>query len=316
MHTASPLGMASPIFTTLNSCQQGPSLARLFASARSGTWSQQKSQKQEQRKLDDLYERGTLSRSEYNTASARLEDERETRGAVGGMKQGSLAQNGEGDEQQQLSALEHVGTKEHMRKVYATMGGCIAVCAGGSALSATYGLFLSQPIIPAIAAFVPLIGFMMTDKTSNENYRLALLSSFSLLEGMSLTPLMMAYTSIDPTIVPTAFAGASTVFIGATMASLFAPRGSMLPMGAPLLGGLIGLVGLNLANFFFHSSLLHDINLYGGLGLFTVFVGYDTHKTIAKFEGGDDDHLQHSVDFFLDFLNIFVRMMQIVARKD
>ena len=57
--------------------------------------------------------------------------------------------------------------------------------------------------------------------------------------------------------------------------------------------------------------LLHNIYLYGGLGLFTLYIAYDTQKMIDEFEMGVDDHIKHATDLFLDFKIVFTRVMQV-----
>ena len=58
--------------------------------------------------------------------------------------------------------------------------------------------------------------------------------------------------------------------------------------------------------------LLHSINLYGGLSLFTLYIAYDTQKMIDEYEMGVDDHIKHATDLFIDFKIVFTRVMQIL----
>ena len=47
--------------------------------------------------------------------------------------------------------------------------------------------------------------------------------------------------------------------------------------------------------------LLHNVYMYGMLGLGTLYVAYDTQGMIAEYEMGQDDHIKHAVDLFLNF---------------
>lgn len=51
-----------------------------------------------------------------------------------------------------------------------------------------------------------------------------------------------------------------------------------------------------------------------GVGIFTLLTASDTHKAIEQYREGDADHLMHAVSFYLNFVNIFVRIMEIVSR--
>jgi FtsH-binding integral membrane protein len=41
---------------------------------------------------------------------------------------------------------------------------------------------------------------------------------------------------------------------------------------------------------------------------------YDTHRAIEEYKAGNADHLYHAVSFYLNFLNIFVRVVEIMRR--
>jgi len=82
---------------------------------------------------------------------------------------------------------------------------------------------------------------------------------------------------------------------------------------------------------------LYNINLYGGLAIFSLFISYDTQNMIESYKAGDDDHISPALNMFLsaspfyhldlppvycidclfltflflDVFNIFVRLIQI-----
>ena len=106
-----------------------------------------------------------------------------------------------------------------------------------------------------------------------------------------------------------------------TALSLMAKPGATLRWGVPLAGGLLVLCGVGLASFFVPVTsawypLLHNVSLYGGLGLFTLYVAYDTQKMIDEYEMGEDDHLKHAVDLFIDFKVIFTRVLVLLMGRD
>ena len=57
-------------------------------------------------------------------------------------------------------------------------------------------------------------------------------------------------------------------------------------------------------------ELLHNVDIYGGIILFTGMTAYDTQMGIAQYKKGDADHLSLATNLYLDFVNLFVRIMQ------
>ena len=62
-------------------------------------------------------------------------------------------------------------------------------------------------------------------------------------------------------------------------------------------------------------SYIMQIELYFGLVLFCVFILFDTQLIVERFNSGNDDYIWHSIDLFLDFINIFRRLLVILASK-
>ena len=85
---------------------------------------------------------------------------------------------------------------------------------------------------------------------------------------------------------------------------------------------LLVLMGAGVASMFVPITsawypLLHNVYLYGGLGLFTLYIAYDTQKMVDEYEMGEDDHLKHAVDLFLDFKMVFSRVLiLLMGRSD
>ena len=61
---------------------------------------------------------------------------------------------------------------------------------------------------------------------------------------------------------------------------------------------------------------IFQLHLYGGLVVFCGFILYDTQLIIEKKRNGDNDFIWHSVDLFLDFVNIFRRILIILSNKE
>lgn len=105
-----------------------------------------------------------------------------------------------------------------------------------------------------------------------------------------------------------------------TLLAMMAPRGAMLKWGVPLGGGMIMLLLLGIGGMFVPvtspwAPLLHNVMLYGGLGLFTLYIAYDTQTMVAEYESGEDDHLRHAINLFINFQAIFTRLLMILGMR-
>lgn len=59
---------------------------------------------------------------------------------------------------------------------------------------------------------------------------------------------------------------------------------------------------------------LYSVTLYGGLVLFSMFMLYDTQRIVKKAESYHDfDPINESISIYLNTINIFIRMAQILA---
>ena len=99
--------------------------------------------------------------------------------------------------------------------------------------------------------------------------------------------------------------------------AMFAKPGAALRYGVPLGGGLLMLMAVGIGGMFVPVTsawypILHNVYLYGGLTLFTLYIAYDTQKMIEEFNMGIDDHIKHATDLFLDFKIVFTRVMQLL----
>jgi growth hormone-inducible transmembrane protein len=70
------------------------------------------------------------------------------------------------------------------------------------------------------------------------------------------------------------------------------------------------------ASFFTNSALVHNIWLYGGLGLFLAYVLYDVNQIKIKAERSPVfDPMSQSIHIYMDTINIFIRILMILDNK-
>jgi len=205
------------------------------------------------------------------------------------------------------------GVKTYMSQIYGIMATCMGVSTLGCIAPMSMGLFL-HPLIPGLGSIAALMGMNYAGPQSK--MRIPLLATFSFLNGMTFVPLIYMAMHMNPIIVPMAFGGATAMFLGMTAAALVAPAGSMLRLGTPLFGGLMGMLGLSVLQMFYPIPLVHSLLLYGGLGLFAVFTAYDTQVAIKDYENGNRDPVSHGVNFFINFSAMFKHLLIILMQKD
>jgi len=99
--------------------------------------------------------------------------------------------------------------------------------------------------------------------------------------------------------------------------ALAALAGCRFRMHRPLGGGLLMLMAVGIGGMFVPVTsawypILHNVYLYGALTLFTLYIAYDTQKMIDEYEMGEDDHIKHATDLFIDFKIVFSRVLQLL----
>ncbi|XP_072032846.1 probable Bax inhibitor 1 [Amphiura filiformis] len=210
------------------------------------------------------------------------------------------------------------GTQQHLKNVYSCLA--IAMFAAAAGSYAHLFTFLQAGLMSVFATLGLLIWLGLTPNNGqNQGKRLGLLTDLPFLRihcRMNLGPLMIQVTRIDPTIVPTAFMATTVIFVCFSLVALYSQRRSYLFLLGPILSGLSTLLMLSLLNLFMRSQMLFQIELYLGLFIFCGFVLVDTQLIVEKCNNGDKDYIWHCVDLFLDFINIFRRLMIILGQKE
>ncbi|OWF36025.1 probable Bax inhibitor 1 [Mizuhopecten yessoensis] len=206
--------------------------------------------------------------------------------------------------------------QDHLKRVY----GCLSISmftAFAGAYVHLYTAWLQAGILTMLASLGLMIWLASTHHSKEtETKRLGIFAGFTFFTGMSLGPLLDYVITVDPSIIVTALMGTSVIFISFSLAALFNTNRTFLYMGGFLLSALSWLCLAGLLNIFIGSRLIWEVQLYAGLFIFCAFVLYDTQMIVEKKRMGDDDYIWHSVDLFLDFIQIFRRLLIILSNKD
>ncbi|KAL9637024.1 MAG: hypothetical protein Q9164_002462 [Protoblastenia rupestris] len=189
----------------------------------------------------------------------------------------------------------------------------------------SYKLMSMNPWIVVGVGLAGSIGSMIaTRATDPENYiqKYALWSTFNIAQAAILSPLMF----LQPALL--ARAGLYTVammgsiaFVGAT-----AKQEKYLYLGGPLLAGVAIVAVSGFAPLVLPATAARTLMwtervwLYGGLAVFGGFTLYDTQKVLQHARLAErgfmkKDVVNESISLELDFLNIFIRMVQILGMQ-
>ena len=203
---------------------------------------------------------------------------------------------------------EHV--RDHLTRTYMLLASGVGAAAVGSCLMMFTPLCKVIPFwFPMVGAFVPLL-WLNFAPPANPNLKLGLFFTFCFLEGMAIAPIV--WMSKASGVLFSALFLTFAVFAGFTAAAFLAPQGRLLAFQGPLFAILIGFVGISFLNMFFPSKFAHSILLYGGLALFSALVAVDTQSMIERARCGVGDHVQDAMGLFINMINIFVRIAQIL----
>lgn len=190
----------------------------------------------------------------------------------------------------------------------------------------SYRLMAFNPWVVIGVSLAASIGTMYgTFRTDPDNYvqKYALWTGFNLAQAAVLSPLMF----MSPAIL--ARAGLYTIgmmgsiaFVGAT-----AKQEKYLYLGGPLLAGVAIVAISGFAPLVLPATAARtlawteNIWLYGGLAVFGGFTLYDVQKILHHARMAErglvrKDVVNESVSLELDFINIFVRMVQILGMRN
>lgn len=198
-----------------------------------------------------------------------------------------------------------------MKKTYQLLAASMIAAAAGAYVTMPYAEAVLQYkwFIFGFELFMLFVGLGMTRNKPGLN--LAALFVFTFVTGVSLVPLLASIIGMgNGAMIGNAFLMTSVLF-GAL--SLFAinSKTDFSSWGKPLFIVLIVVIIASLVNaFLLHSPMMHIVITAGILLLFGIFTIYDT-QNIAN--GAYDSEVDAAVSLYLDFLNMFTAILQLLG---
>jgi uncharacterized protein len=228
---------------------------------------------------------------------------------------------------QSRTYIESIPTVEadFMQKVYLWMTFALTLT-GFVAYRTTQSEFLLELIFSSSFGFIGLIlaelalVFWISSgiQKMSSNMAIGLFLLYSVLNGMTLSVLLIAYTGASV---------ASTFFITAGMFGAMSVYGyttkqDLSSWGNLLFMALIGLILASVVNIFLQSSGLYWLISYIGVLVFVGLTAYDTQKikqlaaqVIVESEEGRKVAILGALTLYLDFINMFIFMLRILGNR-
>lgn len=141
---------------------------------------------------------------------------------------------------------------------------------------------------------------------------------YSILNGFTLSVIFLIYTT--DSIASTFFITAGTFAIMSIYG--YFTKSDLTKWGNLLLMGLVGLIIASLINMFYLNETLYWITTFAGILIFTGLIAYDTQKikelNVIGNEGSDEDKKEAiigALTLYLDFINLFLKLLRILGRR-
>ena len=211
-----------------------------------------------------------------------------------------------------------------MRKVYGKMS------LGLLATALTSFLMLSSPALMSMLfsttatiwiLFAVELGLVIylsarIDKLSTGTAT-ALFYAYSILNGVTLTPIFLTYTGVS---IATTFAITAGTF-GAMTIFGYVTRQDLSKIGSFLFMALLGLIVCAIVNMFLHNTMMELLISCGGVLIFVGLTAWDT-QAIKRMCAEADPTMQGKVatmgalTLYLDFINLFLYLLRFFGSRD
>jgi modulator of FtsH protease len=168
----------------------------------------------------------------------------------------------------------------------------------------------AHPFITMLLTFAPLLLALKLRNAFPANLGLVFL--FTFIEGVAISPIMYLYGQNSPGVI-----GQAALLTGSTFGILtvyaWLSKRDFSAWGSFFMIGLWVLIAVSILNFFFRSDAASlwisgvAVLVFGGLLVF------DTWRLRNVF--GPDDYVQAAVTIYLDLLNMFLAILNLLGRR-
>lgn len=185
-----------------------------------------------------------------------------------------------------------------------------ALTAGAAALAPT-----AMSLGMSLVLFVGAIGLIFALHAMRRSpWGLAVLAAFSVLEGVSLGPLLHHYVGLPNGAQTVAMAAGLTAAATAAIAAYASMvRRSFSHIAGFLFAGLVILLVGQVIGLFFPSDTLSLVLASMGALLFTAYLLMDISAVLT---GEQDNYMLAAMSIYLDMLNLFLSLLRLLSSRD
>ena len=167
-----------------------------------------------------------------------------------------------------------------------------------------------HPFLTFLCALVPLWMAMRNHRSFPKN--LAYTFLFTFIEGIWISPLLVVYNKMQPGILGQAGLLTFSTFGVLSLYAVMSKR-DFSAWGGFFTVGLWVLIATSLLNLFFRNG---TASLWLAAGTLIVFGGllvFDTWRIVRSGTYGEEDYVAAAVQIYLDLLNMFLAMLQLLS---
>ncbi len=203
-------------------------------------------------------------------------------------------------------------TGELASGLLAKVFGLLAFSFAASAVGGLVGYRLSPSwFLPLILVEFGLI-FAVQRMREREGWNVALLYTFTFVSGMTLGPIIAAYTSAGLGLVVLQAAGVTAAMtVGLSFYALGTKR-DLSGLQTYVFLGLLGLIVASVANIWVGGPALYALLSWGGALLFSVLLVFDVNRT-RRAEDTLGNAVVITLGIYLDIVNLFLFILRILS---
>lgn len=166
----------------------------------------------------------------------------------------------------------------------------------------------------AIIELVVVIVFSVRVAKMSKPAAIACFLGYSILTGVTFSTIFLAYELGS---IFLCFGAASILFLIMALFGHFTKL-NLSKFGSLLFMLLIGSIIVSVINIFMGSSTVDLIISVVVLAVFICYVAYDMKKigTMVDYAGVDNGSIYMALQLYLDFINIFLRLLQLFGKRD
>ena len=224
--------------------------------------------------------------------------------------------------QSQSTAID-AGLREYMMKVYNYMTSGLAISGlvawgfsqSPALMGAIYGTGLQWIVMLAPLGFIFFLGARL-QKMSLSAAQMTFWA-FAAVMGMSMSYIFIVYTGVS---IVRVFLITCSTFAAMSIYGYTTKR-DLTKFGSFLIMGLIGIILASIVNIFMKSSAMHFIISCVGVLVFVGLTAYDTQKikstyyAVAGSNFAGKAAIMGALTLYLDFINLFVMLMQLFGQR-